>query len=202
MRKALFAVAISFGLTWSCHPKEMVCYGSNNYKNITDYDVVPDVYTANGIGIDNSNNPEWQLNPVEIDFMVDSLEECLNANFKANPIIPEDIASSANCYRKDFSEGITIVRNCISVKVPDDLYRSSCSGKLLFRCDVDPQLCLDKGLEPNPACPCSCRAMIQDNNCIITEPTFEVFKGELARMVTSCNNPWRVGQIAPCLSRD
>ncbi len=201
MRKTILAVAL--GLAGLCCDDDKVCYESNNYQSVTSYDVVPDTYTPKGIGIDNSDNPGWQLDPAEIDFMVDSLEECLNANFAANPVIPDYVASPsvANCYRKDFSEGVNIERDCLTVKVPDDLYSSPCTGKLLFMCDVDPQLCADKGFSPNPDCPCSCRATIQDSNCIITEPTLEVFKGELARMVTSCNNVWVVEQIVPCLNR-
>ena len=90
--------------------------------------------------------------------------------------------------------------SCIKVKVPDSLYQSSCSGEWLFPCDVDDQYCRAKGIEPTEECPCDCRATVQDSNVIVTNHKLNLFRAELARMVTACNNPWLVPQLAPCLN--
>lgn len=201
MNKIIKVLGLCIGLTAaSCFPQDE-CY-LNNYQNITNYKVEATEYTPKGIAIDQPINPEHQLDPNEIDWQVDELEKCLNENFKANPIISEEDASPENgwCYQRKFDKPIEIKRECLEVKVPDDLYQSVCSGQWLFPCDINPQACRDKGLEPEERCNCDCRAMIQDNNKIITNHKLNVFRGELARIITNCNNPWVVEQIRPCLT--
>lgn len=179
----------------SCQPEEECCYDSR-LANVTGYDIEADRYTPKGIGIDDPINPEFALNATELDGHVDDLEACLNENFLLNPVITEE---RGHCLTWKFPNGLRIKRECLTVKVPDDLYQSPCSDQWLFPCDVDDQYCVAKGIVPTEECPCNCRATVQDNNSIVTNHVLNVFKGELARIITTCNNPWIVPQIMGCL---
>lgn len=196
LRNAMFGLVSLVAA--ACGPQGNCYHG--NYLNITNYKVSIDEYTPKGIGIDQPNNPEHKLDPNEIDWLVDHLESCLNENFAKNPVISEEQAKNAWCMQKEFYNPITIKRECISVKVPDDLYHSQCSEQWLFPCNIDQQLCKDKGLNPGGNCPCHCRAMVQDDNVVITNHMLNVFLAETARIVTSCNNTWAVDQITPCVT--
>ncbi len=184
------------------------CYPERNYQSVTYYDVNVDRYTPKGIGLDDPKNEAWKLDADEVDWQVDDLERCMNKGFAENPVLSEESnpvvtfsgQTFQNCTRSEFYEKIEIRRDCLTVKVPDDLYQSKCGDQMLFPCDVDPQACLDKGVTPTEECPCACRAIIQDDSCIITNPAMSVFRGELARMVTGCNNSWIVEQLKGCLS--
>jgi hypothetical protein len=136
----------------------------NGYMNITSYVVNPTTMTEGGIRVD---DPEEQLDLDELDRQTDSLEECL---------------------------GMTIERDCLTVKVAPDWYISECSGQELFPCEMPDSVCLspDKGLteEDLERCPCNCRAIIQDETTVIVTPNLLLYRGELARMVTGENNPW------------
>lgn len=189
------AAGLSFMATCGSEPE---CY-SGYYRNVTSYEVNADRYTQKGIGLDDPIDAGHILDADEVDWQVDDLESCLHEQFSRNPVISSEDAKNAGCLKTDFSNGFGINRECLIVKVPDDLYRSPCTGRLLFECNVDEQLCRDKGFEPDPNCPCNCRATVQDDNYIITEPRLEVFRAELARIVTSCNNPWVVEQVVGCL---
>lgn len=142
----------------------------NNYLNITDYQVHVDSITPHGIKVDSSGE---EVDLREIDRQVDALEECLETS---------------------------IQRTCLRIKVAPDWYISECSGQQLFPCDINDQVCLDKGLteEDLEICPCNCRATIQDENTIIVTPDLRLLRGELARMITGINNPW-IPEISPCL---
>lgn len=107
-----------------------------------------------------------ELDQEELDRQTASLEECLE---------------------------ISIERECLTVKVAPDWYISPCSGQEIFPCAMPKEVCLNKGLteEDLERCPCSCRAIIQDENTIIVTPNLFLYRGELARMVTGVNNPWR-----------
>ncbi len=193
----------------SCGRDNDQCY-NGHYKNTTSYSVEADSQTPRGIGLDNPNNLYYALDANEVDWQVDELEKCLNDNFAANPSISDEeagheydengVARGGWCLEKDFPEGISIRRECITVKVPDDLYTSMDGKRLLFECDVNPQLCKDKGFEDATEETCNCRATVQDDNYVITEPRLEVFRVELARIVTGCNNPYAVTQIKNCLN--
>ncbi len=199
------AASLSFYVSCGCDNQ---CY-NGNYQNVTSYKVEADRYTLKGIGIDNPKNPDYVLDADEVEWQVDELERCLNENFKENPIISKqetgheydenEVARGGWCVEKDFSKGVQIKRDCITVKIPDDIYTSMDSKRLLFKCDVNPQLCKDKGFEDATEETCNCRATVQDDNYVITEPRLEVFRAELARIVTGCNNPWVVTQIKSCL---
>lgn len=200
MKKLLLSVISAGSLSFfaSCGP-DIECY-NGYYRNVTSYGVAANRYTPKGVGLDDPKNPEHVLDAGEVDWQVDGLERCLNKNFRESPVIDAGEAAIGWCFETRFYFGVNIKRGCIIVKVPDDIYKSECTGRLLFPCDVDEQLCRAKGFEPDSACPCNCRAIVQDNNYVITEPKLEVFRAELARVVTNCNNPWVVTQIKACLS--
>lgn len=141
----------------------------NNYSNITNYKVKITRHTPNGIALDDPGN---LLDDEEIDRVVNEVEECLGRGVK---------------------------KNCLIIKIPKDFYISPCSGKLLFPCNINKQICIDKGLEVSEECPCHCRSIIQDENYIITTPDLENFKGELVRMITGINNPWINEDVSMCL---
>jgi hypothetical protein len=194
MRCILLAALLLFT---ACEPEEECCYEDSHLANITFYSVKANRHTPNGIGLDDPLNPEHVLDAAEIDRKMDAFEACLNKNFLNNPYVVEE---NGHCLRTNFEDGISIKRHCLTIKVPDDLYKSKCSDEWLFPCDVDDQYCLAKGIVPTEECPCSCRATVQDNNNLITNHVLNVLWGELARVVTTCNNPWVVPQIQGCLS--
>jgi hypothetical protein len=121
-----------------------------------------------GIRVDSSGE---QIDLTELDRQTNMLEDCL---------------------------GIPVNTDCITVKVAPDWYISPCSGQQLFPCNVDDQLCLDKGVELTEECQCNCRAIIQDENTIIVTPDLYLYRTELARMITGINNPWIEG-VSHCL---
>jgi hypothetical protein len=137
------------------------CY-RNGYGNITSYEVDPAIITAGGIRVD---DPLRELDLEELDRQTDFLEDCLE---------------------------IPIERDCLTVKVAPDWYISPCSGQELFPCEMPEQVCLDKELteEDLEVCPCSCRAIIQDETTVVVTPNLLLYRGELARMITGENNPW------------
>ncbi|MFH0752469.1 MAG: hypothetical protein V1914_02620 [archaeon] len=204
--KLLSLVAVAgLGFIANCDFSELCYY--RPYQNTTSYEVIPDRYTPNGIGLDDPKKEEWRLDAGEVDWQVDDFEACLNENFAKNPVLSEESNpvvtfgdyTFQNCVKNEFYETFEVKRDCLVVKVPDDLYESKCSDQMLFPCDVNPQACLDKGVGPTEECPCNCRATVQDDNYIITNPALSVFRGELARIVTTCNNPWIVEQLRGCL---
>lgn len=141
----------------------------NNYFNVTSYEVEPTNKTPMGIKID---DPLGLLDVHRVDTLVMELEDCL---------------------------GIRLKVECITIKVPLDIYKSPCTGVWLFECVIDPQLCIDKGLIPTSECPCNCRSAIQDDNVIVVTPTLETLKGELTRLMTGISNPWIYEDISVCL---
>ena len=141
----------------------------SGFQNVTSYEVSQTGVTAKGIKLD---DPNGLLNVEKLDSFVTQVEKCLD---------------------------IMIKSNCITVKVPLDLYQSPCTGKLLFPCSIDEQICRDKGLEPTKECPCNCRGAIQDENIIVIEPTLEIFKGELVQIMTGISNPWTHLRTSRCL---
>lgn len=144
------------------------CY-HNNYLNVTDYEIQPDLITLGGVEVDTS----WQeVNIIAIDQAVEELEECLSTDIR---------------------------RECLTIKIAPDWYTSPCSGEQLFPCRISEVVCLDKGVVPTKLCPCNCRAVIQDETTIITTPNLLLLKAELARMITGVNNPWVDEEIAACL---
>jgi hypothetical protein len=93
--------------------------------------------------------------------------------------------------------GTRINRECLGVKIPDDWFVSECSGEELLPIPADPALCDAKGLSRD--CGCYWRVETQDDNIIVVPPGLELYKAELARIVTGENNVWVVPRITACL---
>lgn len=192
--------AIFLFLIFVCGCNQPDCYW-NNYRNITGYNINPSTETPNGIAVDTSG---FDVDLEEIDRQVDSLENCLRTAFAENPFIDEETAELQDCridgyeFRTEFDPEITINRDCLVVKIATDWSVSPCSGQQVFPCNIDPAVCEAKGIEVTEECPCMCRSMIQDENVIITTPDLYLFRGELARMITGCNNPW-FDPVSQCL---
>jgi hypothetical protein len=153
-------------LGWDCEPEEQCYY--NSYSNVTSYNFVEDARTSKGISVMRGKNNSVSLE--EIDLRVDELEACLRAKGRQ----------------------VTVKRSCLKVLIPNNWYTSECTGSQMFSCRINPQVCLDKGIteEELAVCPCACRAIIQDENIIVSAPNLQLFKAELARMVTGINNVW------------
>jgi len=180
-------------------------YEADNYSNPTNYSIDPTLRTPNGIKVDSSNQIV-DLN--DIDRRTDEVEACLGKMFP-DGVLPADIVSKSTCLYNHFDTHVH--RDCLQVKIPPDWYKGCidenwqyCSnvpgcGEEVFPCKVDPALCEAKGFTPTPECPCACRAMIQDNNTIVTAPNMHLYKSELIRLITSCNNIW-TSQLDQCWS--
>lgn len=90
-----------------------------------------------------------------------------------------------------------VLRACLRISVAPDWYLSSCSGEQIFPCTVGPQRCLEKGLTPDPKCPCSCRAQIQDMTTIWVTPNKKLLSAYAVTLLTGCLSPW-TPTLAPC----
>lgn len=163
------------------------CY-HNYYQNITNYEVNPNTITPGGIQVDTS---DFEVDLEEIDRQVDYLENCMQENFSSPDFeVSGEVLDQQECWNEDLSPDIIVRRDCLIVKIAPDWFVSPCSGQQVFECNIRDSVCEDKGLEITDECPCMCRSTIQDENVIITTPDLYLFRGELGRMVTSCNNPW------------
>jgi hypothetical protein len=135
------------------------CY-YNNYRNITNYNINPQITLKSGIKVD---DPENELDLIYLNKLTNELEKCSNLNIK---------------------------RECLTIKVPPDWKISTCSGEEIFPCNMPVKVCEDKDLILTEDCPCSCRAIIQHENTIIVTPNLKLYNAELIRMITGENNPW------------
>lgn len=175
------------------------CY-HNHYQTITDYEITINAITPNGVNVDDSG---FFVDLSEIDRQIDEMEICVQQALLGGIDIEtarvQDCRAGGQEYRTNFSD-ISVERDCLIVKVAPDWRVSNCSEEYMeiFPCDINPQVCEDKGLEVTDGCPCQCRSIIQDENVIVTTPDLYLFRGELARMITGCNNPW-FGNVSGCL---
>lgn len=94
----------------------------------------------------------------------------------------------------------SIDRSAIRVKVPPG-WGPSCDGTdEVLPLRAPPNGCRQKGLEPDEACPCRWRAVVQCPNVIVTTPNLHLFKDALTRWLTGCDNPWTDPALAECAS--
>lgn len=145
-------------------------FPNNASPNYTHYTFEPNRTTPGGIGVDDARH---ELGLVDVDVLSVAVGACLGA-----PDLPADFG----------------------VKVPLDWYISPCSGEQVFPCDIGPEGCLDKGQRPSAACPCRCRAVVQDARLIVTAPNLRVYAGRLVALWTGVENPWAVPDLAACAS--
>ena len=140
-----------------------------HFRNITRYTTRVHVISASGIRV---TDELGLLDTDELDRLTLEVEECL---------------------------GRGMDRDRFEVMVPADVYISPCTGSWLFPCDIDPQLCRDKGVEPTEECPCNCRGAIQNDRIILIAPDLVTYKLELVRLITRVNNPYSVEGLRKCL---
>lgn len=171
-------------------------YPSHNFGNFTHYKVNATTKTPKyGIGVD---DPKGELDLVKLDATLTNIENCM-AKFATEPLTKEESVAS-ECYG-----GVDLkVHPPMIVKVAPDwklqTEKSKFTGEFeqLFSCDVGEQRCIEKGLTPDPAHPCSCRAEIQDQTTIITVPKMTVFPAMVVTIMTGCLNPWK-GRLNACV---
>jgi hypothetical protein len=188
--KRTFTFLFVFGVFGGCS-EDNDCY-LNNYQSITGYEINPNLTTPEGISVDTSG---FDVDLEELDRQIDEMEICvqdaLAGGIDLATAEAQDCRDSNWNYRTDFSD-ISVRRGCLIVKIAPDWNVSSCSEEYMevFPCDMPAEVCENKGLEVTEECPCRCRSTIQDENIVVTTPDLRLFRGELARMMTGCNNPW------------
>lgn len=177
-------------------------YSIDNYLNVTHYPVNYTQHTAQGIGVDGA------LDVADIDRRTDEVEACLIKLFPDGKL-PMDVIENSHCIEATFVPEIQ--RKYIGVKLAPDWYNSCYAedysyvgpgnGEEIFPAMVDPALCEAKGFKVTDACPCGVRSIIQDNSVIVTAPNMHLYKAELIRLVTGCNDIW-TSVLASCWSAE
>jgi hypothetical protein len=177
-------------------------YEIDSYSNVTHYSINYTAHTDKGIGLDGA------LDAADIDRRTDEVEACL-LNLYPDGKLATDTLLAGSCIVQQFDPHIQ--RQYIGVKVAPDWFRACYDehwqyvgvwkGEQVFPGDTDPKLCEAKGFVVTPECPCAYRAIIQDDATIITAPNLHLYKSELIRLVTGCNNIWTTN-LAQCYSPD
>lgn len=152
--------------------QEPQCYPESGLSNFTNYPTPAE------------SDPTLQ--PV-LDAVVRCLEP-LNRHW----LTPEE-ATTAECLGPRHIEA----RACIRLAVVPEWHWNCDGTEQVFSCSVGPQRCLEKGQVPTPACPCSCRAQIQDNTTVWTAPNQKLLAAYIVTLLTGCLSPW-TPTLAPC----
>lgn len=175
----LFAYALG---ALSC---QAPCYPSN-YPNYTNYSVSFTDKTNLGIKLD---DPDHYLDKQKIDELTTETISCLKKI--------KGTLSSNELYQNDCQgEWDLEIKSCMVVKVPI-WHTSDCTGEEVFSCSVPFASCAEKGFSPDSGCPCSCRAMVQDNEVLLTTPNMKLYKAYLITLLTGCGRPW-YGKMLDC----
>jgi hypothetical protein len=124
-----------------------------------------------------------RLDVVRVWRKIDAVSDCVR---RVRPMMTPAQEREAQC----FSKPTYALRSCLSIQLADDWRYSACTGAQVFPCNVPNASCELKGQTPTADCPCSCRAIIQDNTAIVTAPNLELLPGQLTTMLTGCFNPW------------
>lgn len=182
-------------------------YAIDNYSDVTHYDIHYDRQTAEGISVNGD------LNLVTIDRLTDEVEACL-ASLYPKGELPADVIRASSCIVSKYNPFIH--REWIGVKLAPDWFKGCYAedysyvgpgnGEEIFHVLPDEQqsidrLCMDKGFVPTPICPCGVRAIIQGNSTIITAPNLHMYKAEIIRLISGCNNIW-TSALASCYTKD
>lgn len=177
------ALKLKFWLSFvliACGPtRPPPCYPPQYRWNYTSFPVL-DVQSVSG-QVWKAADPGHELDLQQVARAIEATRECVAA------VLPLSDAESlqGDCHGTPTTE----IRDCLVVEVPP-WHISPCSGAQLFSCDVPIQSCLNKGLVPDPKCPCSCRAFIQDNTVLLTTPNLELFPARLTELLTGCDQIW------------
>lgn len=157
----------------ACQPP---CYPEIHYSNFTNYPT-----------------PAEGLTPEDAD-LLSRVAACL-APLRQHWLSSEE-AQAAECLPRE--NAVLEVRSCLRVAVAPDWSYGSCGGmEQVFPCQIGPERCLEKGLHPTLACPCMCRAQIQDETTIWITPNRKLLAAYAVTMLTGCLSPW-TSTLAPC----
>ncbi len=171
-------------------PGHDTCYTDYGFSNFTSYTISVTTRTPiYAIGID---DPKHELDLGRIDQTVRNVSECVLAI--ADGGFSEEEFIQGECYTRIIDPAI---KSCMTIKVAPDWHISPCSGEQLFSCDIGTFRCEQKGLIPDPKCPCSCRGIIQDGDVVIITPNMRLLPATLTTLMTGCLSPW-VGRLAAC----
>lgn len=188
-------------LSYGCGPQRHMynrCPDKYLYSPQTNYDVQPNLFSANNIAIDTSG---LNINPNKIDRLVNEVESCLIANFGYPIVLPVDVVKNAECHSNTFD--IPLHRECLVVKIAADWHLSqyelggSYEQLLPY---TNGGTCSDKGL-PDPNAVCYYRNAIQDNYTAVSPPACYMLKDAIVRLLTGCANPWYGGdKMSACMN--
>lgn len=158
-------VCVTAGILGSgCSSRATECYPETGYWNYTNYPA-----------------PTQDLDPGDREILA-KVEACL-APLKEHWLSPEE-AKEAECLGTPTFE----VRSCLKVAVAPTWHISECTGEEVFDCNVPMASCAIKGQDGG--CPCSCRAMIQDDTVIWVTPNRKLLPAYAVTLLTGCINPW------------
>jgi hypothetical protein len=147
-------------------------YARNNFANITGYRIHTDAVSAAGFRIDSSGYPLTREYLSVVDDRLLAIEQCMQ---EVDPKLD------------------AIDRDCFTIKLVKPEH-SVCSPEEEFLPVEAPRvLCEEKGLQPNPECPCRWRTAVQDHDVLIVPFASDPKKLNLwdaVRIHTGYNDVW------------
>lgn len=164
------------------------CYPEAGRFNYTAY-ATDGGYFVEELGI-TIDDPRGDLDLKRVRHAINATVECVN---RVYPALTRDQHAAAYC----MSVPDLTIHSCMRIQVPQDWHVSQCTGSQVFPCNVPTASCTAKGQTPTEVCPCSCRAMIQDQQTILTAPNLELFPAQLTELLTGCQQIWG-GPLAEC----
>jgi len=171
----------------SCGPTNP-CY-INFYQNITNYDINVNAVTPAGFQLDTGGYP---IDEHSLDARLLKIESCLTETAKEINFTTDQLPEDWQCLSHPL-DILLFRRECLVIKFVESAY-SPCTPEEEFLPIEAPQtLCKEKGLKPNPDCPCRWRTAIQDDNYLIvpwTEKVENMNLWDLIRVHTGCNLFW------------
>lgn len=176
-------------------------YGTG-MQEVTHYQLSATRRTPKGIAV---YDPHNELDLARLDTIADTVEACLA---RLPKVIPAADKIAQGCTNDYYPRSLN--RSWFSFAAPPwkDAQTPawqwmSCNATPTaahqgFVCAVDPSVCASKPELKGCTGPCLCRAIVQ-GSYIVTAPNLEMAPGELTRLVTSCNDPWRgSGALTEC----
>ena len=167
-----------------------------NFQNQFNYETSFSQVTTSGIQVDFS---EQNLSLNLVDVLTKETEDCLTKNFP-DKTISQNAYLEADCLVHKLI--IPFNRNCFKVKVPNNWIWSCDRTQQLLPYAAPQKLCDDKGFSYDSNCPCRWRAGIQNSDTIVTTPNFKLYKEQLLKLTTSCNNIWNDLKLAECVEEN
>ena len=181
-------ILASFALLAGCAPE--LCYRPwHHVEMVSGYDVEPNFRVSEKFGfvIDDRKH---EIDDGVLDQTVENTLRCIEGLGR----LTEEERRAAWCT----GEVVPEIRSCLVIKAAPE-WRYSCDGRTqVFSCNAPDASCRAKGLEPTAACPCSCRAAVQDNSILITAPNLELVPWRLTEMLTGCDQLQNVPRLAAC----